>query len=252
MAADGYAPASTSTLPSAPAPRPRPTPAASSDPYANYSTAESLGFVDMEADAAIAEAEARKNEGRIGEWQRVRVVAKPRPPPEAPEAVKPEEGAEGEGEEGAERGEGEKVAAAGWKYLKEKTSRLDDDELFDPSKVGFNLKRKRLTLREEEALREEEEAKERVKKEAEKAERRERQKLGKTKAGWAEAEFDDGGILEFDELPPKEEEGGEGLAGSVGGSLLEDAKEDKVDVKPAGPASTFKKRKGNAAARSKV
>lgn len=67
--------ASTSRAAAAPAPRTAQT--RSSDPYANYSTAESLGFVDEEAQRLAAEKALRLNEGRIGEWT---TVAVPLPP----------------------------------------------------------------------------------------------------------------------------------------------------------------------------
>ena len=40
----------------------------SSDPYANYSTPASLGFVDTDANRLAAEQEQRAKEGTIGEW----------------------------------------------------------------------------------------------------------------------------------------------------------------------------------------
>lgn len=67
--------ASTSRAAAAPAPRPAQT--RSSDPYANYSTAESLGFVDEEAQRLAAEKTLRLNEGRIGEWTTVSVPLPP-------------------------------------------------------------------------------------------------------------------------------------------------------------------------------
>ncbi|GAA6055985.1 hypothetical protein JCM3770_000764 [Rhodotorula araucariae] len=44
---------------------------AAADPYANYTTAASLGITDEAADRARQEAEKRRTEGRIGEWERV-------------------------------------------------------------------------------------------------------------------------------------------------------------------------------------
>ena len=40
----------------------------SSDPYANYSTAASLGYVDLEAERQAVEQEQREKEGTIGAW----------------------------------------------------------------------------------------------------------------------------------------------------------------------------------------
>ncbi|KAI0705093.1 hypothetical protein C8T65DRAFT_653197 [Cerioporus squamosus] len=55
-----------------------------SNPYANYTTAESLGYTDPDLERAKAEAERRRTEGIAGEWQVVDVI-----PPA------PEEGEEG-------------------------------------------------------------------------------------------------------------------------------------------------------------
>lgn len=75
-----------------PAPAPKPT-----DPYANYTTAASLGYRDEAAERAAAEAEQRQNEGVIGAWQK---VVKPRAPPApAPAPV----GAAGTAEKGKAR-----------------------------------------------------------------------------------------------------------------------------------------------------
>ncbi|KAL8287078.1 hypothetical protein RQP46_004084 [Phenoliferia psychrophenolica] len=236
MQADGFA----STSAAAPRHRAAPVPS-SSDPYANYSTAESLGFVDHEADnAAIAELEVRKSEGRIGEWQR---VAKPAPLPRVPKpastAAKVEDDAEAPV---AEDGE-EEAPVVRRGYLTEKTRSLDDDDLFDPSKVQFKLKRKRLTLKEEEDIKEEALEKARIKKEEERRERRERKKAGlDVEGGWAEVALEEEALLMFDQEEEKPDEGAvEGALGDV-----------KPDVKPTVAAPTFKKRKGNSAVRSKT
>lgn len=49
-------------------------PTRSSDPYANYSTAASLGFTDPDAERMQAEAERRMQEGVVGAWEMVEVV----------------------------------------------------------------------------------------------------------------------------------------------------------------------------------
>ncbi|PCH35927.1 hypothetical protein WOLCODRAFT_20225 [Wolfiporia cocos MD-104 SS10] len=66
-----------------------------SDPYANYSTAASLGYTDPDAECAQAEAERRRIQGIVGTWE---VIASPTPPlvaseeEEQREDVKPETG----------------------------------------------------------------------------------------------------------------------------------------------------------------
>ncbi|KAG8758496.1 hypothetical protein FRC12_010000 [Ceratobasidium sp. 428] len=64
-------PPTSSSRPAAPKPPPKPL-----DKFANYSTAESLGFVDE----SIAEAERRRTEGLIGDWE----VVLPTPSTSAP------------------------------------------------------------------------------------------------------------------------------------------------------------------------
>ncbi|KAG8704422.1 hypothetical protein FRC08_002243 [Ceratobasidium sp. 394] len=68
----GAAAASSSSLSSAPPPAsssrpvaPKPPPSKPLDKFANYSTAESLGFVDE----SVVEAERRRTEGLVGDWQ---------------------------------------------------------------------------------------------------------------------------------------------------------------------------------------
>ncbi|QRV79216.1 U1 small nuclear ribonucleoprotein C [Ceratobasidium sp. AG-Ba] len=64
-AAAGGSSSSSSAPASRPAPAAKPPPAKSLDKFANYSTAESLGFVDE----AVVEAERRQTEGFIGNWE---------------------------------------------------------------------------------------------------------------------------------------------------------------------------------------
>ncbi|GLB37686.1 putative U1 zinc finger [Lyophyllum shimeji] len=52
-----------------------------SNPWANYSTAASLGYQDPDAERAAAEAERRRTQGLAGEWQVVATIS----PPTAPE-----------------------------------------------------------------------------------------------------------------------------------------------------------------------
>ncbi|KAF8070700.1 hypothetical protein FPV67DRAFT_1668534 [Lyophyllum atratum] len=62
--------ASTSAAPSKPAPKP-------SNPFSNYSTAESLGFSDPDAERYAAEVERRRTQGLAGEWEVVATVTPP-------------------------------------------------------------------------------------------------------------------------------------------------------------------------------
>lgn len=57
-----------------------------SNPFTNYSTAESLGYKDPDAERAEAEAERRRTQGVVGEWQ----VITPTPTPPAPQLTEDE------------------------------------------------------------------------------------------------------------------------------------------------------------------
>ncbi|KAF8588681.1 hypothetical protein K439DRAFT_579913 [Ramaria rubella] len=65
---------STAPLPTPKSNPPRPKP---SDPYANYTTAASLGITDPDVDRLVAEAQVRQSEGRAGDW----ITVVPPPPP---------------------------------------------------------------------------------------------------------------------------------------------------------------------------
>ncbi|KAM0754569.1 hypothetical protein T439DRAFT_377031 [Meredithblackwellia eburnea MCA 4105] len=234
MAADGLP--STSAAPPPPPPKSKGAATPSTDPFANYSTAQSLGFVDEDAkirEADQAEKEQKQQEGRIGEWKR---VVKPPPPPPRPTGAEGGDGASAEPEE-VPRERPKKA------IFSEKIRQLDDDDLYDPAKLDFKLKRKRLTLQEQEEIRIKEEA---ARKEKERAERKERKKAGMTKSGWAEAEVKEEEMLQFEPLPGEVKE--EDVKEEEKPSLVSTA-DSKPDVKPAGPV--FKKRKGNAAMRTK-
>ncbi|KAI0779355.1 hypothetical protein C8Q74DRAFT_1157605, partial [Fomes fomentarius] len=136
--------ASSSTATAAPktaAPKP-------SNPFANYSTAESLGFTDPDAERAKAEAERRQTQGVAGEWQVVEIVQ-----PKEPEDEDGGEHGEGEkpGESSTESQTGQKRPAdapaddedtRGWK-LRRKTASVGLGELYDPLAVPIKLKPKK-------------------------------------------------------------------------------------------------------------
>ncbi|GJJ06273.1 hypothetical protein Clacol_000464 [Clathrus columnatus] len=72
----GLIPASKSIPPDASSSKPKPKPVKSTDPFANYTTAASLGIEDPNADFEAAE-KLRKSEGTAGDW----VAVVPPPPP---------------------------------------------------------------------------------------------------------------------------------------------------------------------------
>ncbi|KAG0707354.1 hypothetical protein DFH29DRAFT_797032 [Suillus ampliporus] len=76
---EGVGSSSRATPAAAPAPKKPPT--KPSNPYANYSTAASLGFDDPDAERAKAEAEMRQTMGVAGEWQFVQHYTSASPAP---------------------------------------------------------------------------------------------------------------------------------------------------------------------------
>ncbi|KAM5540202.1 hypothetical protein V8D89_006021 [Ganoderma adspersum] len=128
-----------------------------SSPFANYSTAESLGYTDPDAERAREEAERRRTQGVAGEWEVVEVAAAPAAGPsgegrqeQAEEGeVKVEGGAEGEGGEGARVGEKRPAEvplddedSRGWK-LRRKVAHVGLGDLYDPGALSIKLKAKK-------------------------------------------------------------------------------------------------------------
>ncbi|KAI0690531.1 hypothetical protein BC835DRAFT_1280786 [Cytidiella melzeri] len=116
-----------------------------SNPYANYSTAESLGYVDLDAERQKMEAERRMNEGVVGAWEMVESTGLEG---ERSEEV---EGQAGEGEAEArkdlERKRQAEVLADDddirpWK-LRKKTMSAGLGEIYDPGVIPVKLKAKK-------------------------------------------------------------------------------------------------------------
>lgn len=253
----------------------RRAPAKSSDPYANYSTAEQLGYY-VPPPAAREEGEAAAGAekgtepaavevgGTIGGWQKVVKVPKPKPAPAIADA-KPK--VEEDGEEAkpdlesaaaaasAEREREEEDRPSTKRWLHDKTTLVDDGADFDPSKIApLKLKRKVLTLKEEQeakAAAEKEEEEERRRRKKARMEEKGKAKApaqahGTTRAGWEEVEATEEPLLEF-EPPSSGAEGPVAAEVNGGGNVdVESAADHGEDVKPnvSPPApSGFKKRK---------
>ncbi|GJN87100.1 hypothetical protein Rhopal_000045-T1 [Rhodotorula paludigena] len=276
-------------VPSASSSKPKPA-AVSSDPYANYTTAEFLGIKDDAAEKAAAEAELRQKEGRIGEWQR---VVKPAPtftPPPAEAAkvkgkgkarnegfvgqavlgsaaaapLKREDGADEEQKPDVAQGVAPAVPAPAGDaegvdeetsvskkrgYFQERTLALDDDD--DPylASLGagtIKVKKRRLTVKEQQA---EEEERARVEAEREAARVKAQEQRG-AKGQWEAVELEEQPMLEFD-TPAAAGEGAEQDKAAADNSELAGA-DGEEQPKPT-TGSGFKKRKmhGAAAARKK-
>jgi WW domain-binding protein 4 len=108
-----------------------------SSPWANYSTAESLGYADPDAERAKAEAERRMSQGVAGDWQLVEPT-NPAAPSEEPVAsitqiagLKRDAGVLGEEDEAREF------------QLRKKTVGTGLGQLYDPGVIPIKLKAKK-------------------------------------------------------------------------------------------------------------
>ncbi|BGP23106.1 WW domain-binding protein 4 [Rhodotorula toruloides] len=272
--------------------KPKPSAPGPSDPYANYTTASSLGIVDEEAEREAELRAVRQQEGRIGEWERVvkpsatyveqqgkgkareradGLVGRPVLGEQARGVVKREEGedvkpdphaADGSMSSSAtavkrgddeEEDEGSNPIGAAKKrgFLTEKTLGDDDDD--DPlaSLAPIKLKKRRLTVKEQQA---QEEA--RLAQEREKEEARSRARESGAKGGWQQVDLAQEGDEGFDPFAEavaldEEEEGRKREEDE--GEERRGKEEQQEDNKPKVSTSGFKKRKmaGAAAARKK-
>lgn len=119
-----------------------------SNPYANYTTAASLGYTDPDAERIQAETERRRAQGVAGEWEFVPVAPAPAPSPQSlststinGENVKPvEEGTVLAGTKRAAEAPAVDEEDRGWK-LRQKVARIGD--IYDPGEIPIVLKAKR-------------------------------------------------------------------------------------------------------------
>ncbi|KAI1795664.1 hypothetical protein LXA43DRAFT_1167173 [Ganoderma leucocontextum] len=130
-----------------------------SSPFANYSTAESLGYTDPDAERAQAEAERRRTQGVAGEWEVVEVAPPPTAGPsgegrkerereqEQGEGAKVEGGAETDGTRAGEKRPAEVPLddedSRGWK-LRRKVALVGLGDMYDPGALPIKLKAKKL------------------------------------------------------------------------------------------------------------
>ncbi|BGO89916.1 hypothetical protein NBRC10512_003755 [Rhodotorula toruloides] len=275
--------------PTASSSKPKPAASGPPDPYTNYTTASSLGIKDEEAEREAEMRALRQKEGRIGEWERVvkpsstyveqgkgkarereeGLVGRPVLGGQAGGSVKREDGEDvkpdptaangvaGSSTTSARNGDDEEEdeasnpigAAKKRGFLTEKTLADDDD---DPlaSLAPIKLKKRRLTVKEQQA---EEEA--RLEKEREKEEARKLARESGAKGGWQQVDLAQEGDEEFDPLADivaqKEEE--ERRKREEEEAEERRRKEELEEDKPKVSTSGFKKRKmaGAAAARKR-
>jgi WW domain-binding protein 4 len=136
---------------SVPAPKatPPPPPKKPSNPYANYTTAEFLGYKDPDAERIQAELERKRSQGVAGEWELLPTHSAASAQPSGPilndtKDVKPLL----DGDAGVIAGTKREADAAavddddsrGWK-LRKKTARLG--EVYDPGVIPIRLKAKK-------------------------------------------------------------------------------------------------------------
>ncbi|GAA5868536.1 hypothetical protein JCM8547_003178 [Rhodosporidiobolus lusitaniae] len=245
-------------------PKPKPSAASSStssaDPYANYTTAASLGLKDEHAEKQNAEAEQRQKEGVIGQWERVVKPRAPAPKPAVPtggfapvggvkkedneeEEEKPDLLREGQGDGrtlGGEEDDHPVDVAKKRGFLTEKSASglyFDDEDDALASLNPIKLKKRRLTVKEQRQLEVEAEEEARRKEEAEREAERRGARVG---SGWEAADMSRDG--EFDPLAGmgagEEKEGGEGGEEQKPEVKAEEVEEEKPKVQ-----SGFKKRK---------
>ncbi|KAA1473989.1 hypothetical protein DENSPDRAFT_780857 [Dentipellis sp. KUC8613] len=132
-------------------PPPRPT-----DKFANYSTAQSLGYTDPDLERAQAEAERRRSQGVAGEWQYVQSTPPPASGSREASADVHDETKAGAGT--AAVSEDRKRSAdvlddgdesgRGWK-LRKKTATVGLGELYDPGLIPIKLKPKKEDVKED-------------------------------------------------------------------------------------------------------
>lgn len=152
----GLASASASTSRNAPAPPSRaaaPTPVKLTSKWSNYSTAQSLGFVDPDEAKRQAELERKQSQGVAGAWE---VVAPPPPPLSVSISnadksdVKDEEGADSQNPSGSQSSSQKREAdedpedGRGFK-IRKRTAHVGLGEIWDPGDIPIKTKRKAAT-----------------------------------------------------------------------------------------------------------
>ncbi|KAJ8516076.1 hypothetical protein ONZ45_g6576 [Pleurotus djamor] len=106
----------------------KPPPPKPSNPYANYSTAASLGFTDPDAEKLAAEVERRRTQGVVGDW----------------EYVAPQENAasSAEQEEPLKREAEHSIDDERHFKIRKKTLNVGLGEIYDPGLIPIKLKAK--------------------------------------------------------------------------------------------------------------
>ncbi|CAA7261773.1 unnamed protein product [Cyclocybe aegerita] len=107
-------------------------PLKSSNPFADYSTAASLGYTDPDAERIAAELEIRRSQGVAGEWQ----ILTPPPPAGAPWSETPESSSEATSDIGVKReAEAPPEDDARSFKLRKRTINTGLGEIYDPGVI---------------------------------------------------------------------------------------------------------------------
>ncbi|KAG5639114.1 hypothetical protein H0H81_006703 [Sphagnurus paluster] len=129
---------------SAPARKPTLKPA---NPFTNYSTAQSLGFTDPDAERIAAEADLRRTQGVAGEWEVVAIIQPPRESASDDEAdEKPNLAGEAGTKREAEAPPDDEDARQF--KLRKKTWGGGLGEVYDPGAIPIKLKKKEEPVKE--------------------------------------------------------------------------------------------------------
>ncbi|KAI0066125.1 hypothetical protein BV25DRAFT_1504467 [Artomyces pyxidatus] len=113
--------------------------------FADYSTAQQLGYTDPDVERALAEKAYRQNQGVAGEWHFVDTIPKQASQSPAPEANVELAEAEAADEASRKRAAEEPVDeedGRGWK-LRKKTVSVGLGEIYDPGVVAIKVKPKK-------------------------------------------------------------------------------------------------------------
>lgn len=131
----------------------------SGGPWANYSTAESLGLTDPDAERLANEAEIRRSQGTAGEWEVVSVTPTPAPEPqdEGEEDVQPDVATSGEKRPADATGVDEEDTRS--YKLRKKTLNPGGllGNVYDPGMIPIRVKKREEPVKQEETVTKEEE-----------------------------------------------------------------------------------------------
>ncbi|RXW22971.1 hypothetical protein EST38_g2879 [Candolleomyces aberdarensis] len=138
--------------------RPADSKPSSSGPWANYSTAESLGYTDPDAERLAAEQELRRSQGVAGEWEVLSTVNPTPPPPQAEAPLGEEEDVKPDVSIGEKRPAETIVAdeedTRSFK-IRKRTLGTGLGEIYDPGLIPIKVKKKEEPVKEEETKPEE-------------------------------------------------------------------------------------------------